>query len=161
MTVSTLSKVTAGFLSLFMVQCIFTPDFLMKTNFPECELDQYHYFIMRCFGILGTGLCESSWAVKSLRMLCRRRSSWLLSFASSFAIDPLCLIIGLSFSLSPHLLLPPLAQATFGPRSIQKNTLPSRLSSSWRLDWPARSMPSSTFQWNFLITTCLSLALAP
>ena len=54
---STLSKITAGFLSLFMIQCILVPDFITQTNFVGIELDKFHVFMMRMTGILGCSLC--------------------------------------------------------------------------------------------------------
>jgi len=54
---STLSKITSGFLSLFMIQCMLVPNFITQTNFEGIKLDDYHVFLMRVFGILGCGLC--------------------------------------------------------------------------------------------------------
>jgi hypothetical protein len=55
--VTTLAKINAGFLGLFMVQCLVAPQFLMDSNFVGLTLDFEDLFIMRCFGIVGMGLC--------------------------------------------------------------------------------------------------------
>ena len=55
--VTTLAKINAGFLGLFMVQCLVAPQFLMDSNFVGITLDFEDLFIMRCFGIVGMGLC--------------------------------------------------------------------------------------------------------
>ena len=55
--VTTLAKINAGFLGLFMVQCLVAPQFLMDSNFVGLTLDFEDLFIMRCFGIVGLGLC--------------------------------------------------------------------------------------------------------
>ena len=55
--VTTLAKINAGFLGLFMVQCLVAPQFLMDSNFVGLTLDFEDLFIMRCFGIVGIGLC--------------------------------------------------------------------------------------------------------
>ena len=55
--VTTLAKINAGFLGLFMVQCLVAPQFLMDSNFVGITLDFEDLFIMRLLGILGIGLC--------------------------------------------------------------------------------------------------------
>ena len=40
-----------------MVQCLVAPQFLMDSNFVGLTLDFEDLFIMRCFGIVGLGLC--------------------------------------------------------------------------------------------------------